>query len=178
MDFLFHETGFSSNLAPMQISIRCPHCSTELSFEDLSQDESPCPKCSQIIRLRITPMMREKNVIDHCVLCGLEKLYTQKDFNRVLGASIFAGAAVLSLILYGYNNVVTAFLILGAAAAIDYLLYLALPEVTICYRCHSQYRRVSPNPSNAEFELALAEKYDPKDKSALAENPAAEWHQH
>jgi hypothetical protein len=121
--------------------------------------------------------MKENNTVDHCVICGLDKLYTQKDFNRALGASIFVGAAIISLIFYGYSYVVTAFLVLGAAAAVDYLLYLALPMVTICYRCHSQYRNVSPNPSNSEFELALAEKYDPKDKRSGAENPAAEWRQ-
>ena len=121
--------------------------------------------------------MRKENTVDQCMICGLEKLYTQKDFNRTVGAAIFTAAAIVSLVLYGYNHVVSAFLVLGGAAAADYLLYLALPEVTICYRCHSQYRSVSPNPTNSEFELGLAEKYDPKDKQHGAENPAAEWKQ-
>ena len=122
--------------------------------------------------------MRKDNMVDQCAICGLEKLYIQKDFNRTLGASIFVGAAIISLIFYGYNYVVTAFLILGAAAAMDYLLYMALPEVTICYRCHSQYRDVSKNPEISGFELGLAERYDPKDKRPGAENPASEWQQH
>ncbi len=161
----------------MIISFRCPHCSTELTFEDLSQNESPCPQCGKVIRLGITERMRQDNVIDSCAICSLVKLYTQKDFNRTLGVSIFVGAAILSLVLYGYNHVVSAFAVLGAAAAADYLLYLALPEVTICYRCHSQYRRGSANPANQAFDLGLAEKYDPKDKRKNAENPAAEWKQ-
>lgn len=159
----------------MIISFRCPHCSTELSFDDLSQNESPCPSCGKVVPLRISERMRKDNVVDGCVICGLEKLYTQKDFNRTIGAMIFGGAAIVSLILYGKIHVIGAFLVLGGAAAADYLLYLALPEVTICYRCHSQYRGVSKNPANSEFELALAEKYDPKDKREGAENPAAEW---
>jgi uncharacterized protein (DUF983 family) len=159
----------------MVISFRCPHCSSELSFDDLSQKESPCPRCGKVIPLSITERMRSDGVVDQCVICGLERLYTQKDFNRTLGASIFVGAAIVSLILYGYNHVVAAFLVLGAAAAVDYLLYKALAEVTICYRCHTQYRGVKPNPENGEFELGLAEKYDPKDKRTGAENPAAEW---
>ena len=164
-------------LPNMIISFRCPQCSVELSFDDLSQAESPCPRCGRVIRLGITDEMRQRNMVRHCAICGLEKLYTQKDFNRVLGASIFVGAAIISLILYGYNHVVTSFLVLGGAAAADYLLYLALPEVTICYRCHSQYRHATPNPANTAFELGLAEKYDPKDKNRGAENPASEWHQ-
>ena len=121
--------------------------------------------------------MRRDNVIDGCAICGLKKLYTQKDFNRTLGATIFVAAAILSLALYGYNHVLAAFLVLGAAAAVDYLLYLGLPEVTICYRCHSQYRRVSDNSANEAFDLAIAEKYDPKDKRKNADNPSAEWKQ-
>ncbi len=27
----------------MKIQFLCPHCKHELEFEDLSQDESPCP---------------------------------------------------------------------------------------------------------------------------------------
>lgn len=163
------------NRPVMTISFRCPNCSTELSFEDLAHKESPCPQCNKIIHLSLTEPMRQKNIVDRCAICGLEKLYTQKDFNRTLGVSIFVGAAIASLILYGYNQVIAAFLVLGGAAAADYLLYLALPEVTICYRCHSQYRNVVPNSANEAFELGLAEKFDPKDKRPAAENPAAEW---
>lgn len=122
--------------------------------------------------------MKKDNLVDKCAICELDKLYTQKDFNRTLGACLFVGFAVLSLVLYGYNYVVSAFLVLGLAFAIDYILLKILPEVTICYRCHSQYRKVSPNAANEEFELGLAEKYDPLDKRVNAENPAAEWKQH
>ncbi len=161
----------------MMISFRCPHCYCELSFDDLSQDESPCPGCGKAIQLQISKKMRENNVVDKCVLCGLEKLYVQKDFNRTLGISIFLGAAIVSLIFYGYNQVITAFLVLAGAAAADYLLYVSLPEVTICYRCHSQYRGVSSNPANEAFELGLAEKYDPLDKHSTVNHPASEWKQ-
>lgn len=162
----------------MTISFRCPHCSTELSFRDLSLNQSPCPKCEKDIPLRLTDAMRTANIVDQCAICGLEKLYVQKDFNRTLGAGIFIAAAILSLIFYGKGFVVSSFLVLGAAAAADYLLYFMLGEVTVCYRCHSQYRGYARNPANEAFELGLAEKYDPLDKSKDAENPAAEWKQH
>ncbi len=48
-------------------------------------------------------------------------------------------AAVVSCRLYFYNRVWQAFAVLIGAAAVDYLLYRILPDVTICYRCHSQY---------------------------------------
>jgi hypothetical protein len=71
--------------------------------------------------------------------------------------------------------VYTSFLVLAAAAALDWTLYRVWSDVTICYRCHAQYRGVSLNPANKECDLGLVEKYDPLDKSAQAENPAAEW---
>jgi hypothetical protein len=162
----------------MLIAFRCPHCSSELNFDDLSLNESPCPRCEKPIQLKITEKMRKENLVDQCAICGLDKLYTQKDFNRTWGAAIFIGAAIISLILYGKSYVITSFMVLLGAAAADYLLYKALSEVTICYRCHSQYRQVGANTENGEFELGLAEKYDPKDKREGAENPAADWKQH
>lgn len=162
----------------MIISFRCPHCSAELSFTDLSRNQSPCPRCEKDIRLHVTEKMRQHNMVDQCAICELESLYVQKDFNRTLGVTIFISAALISLVFYGYNRVVASFLVLGGAVAVDYLLYIVLPEVTICYRCHSQYRGVSRNPANETFELGLAEKYDPKGKRVNADNPAAEWKQH
>ena len=162
----------------MVITFRCPHCKAELSFDDLSVNESPCPKCSQTIALHLTPKMREQNMVDQCAICELDKLYVQKDFNRTLGVSILAIAFTISMILWVRDWVYSAFLVIGAAAAIDWTLFKLWPDVTICYRCHAQYRAVTPNPENRECDLGLVEKYDPLDKSVHAENPAAEWKSH
>ena len=159
----------------MLITFRCPHCQTELSFDNLSVDQSPCPKCGQEIFLHITERMRTENVVDQCAICQLDKLYVQKDFNRTLGVCLLIAAALISYILWLKDWVYSAFLVLGAAVAADYLLFKIWPELTLCYRCHAQYRAVNPNPENKECELGLVEKYDPLDKRAEAENPAAEW---
>jgi hypothetical protein len=83
---------------------------------------------------------------------------------------------MVSLVLYGFNLVWQAMAVLLGCAVVDALLYKLLPEVTICYKCQSQYRQVSPNPAVQPFELGLAEKFDPLDKQKGAENPAADWH--
>ncbi|MBV9464221.1 MAG: hypothetical protein JO317_08345 [Verrucomicrobiae bacterium] len=164
----------------MVITFRCPNedCRAELSFEDLSADRSPCPKCGREIQLHLTERMRHENVVDRCAICELDKLYVQKDFNRALGVSILGGAAALSFALWVKDWVYTAFLVIGAAAALDFILFRIWPEVTICYRCHAQYRASSPNPENKACDLGLVEKYDPLDKRAGAANPAAEWKSH
>ncbi len=159
----------------MKISFRCPHCRQELEFEELSQSEAPCPVCSRPIALRISERMRRDNQVEHCAICGCPKLYVQKDFNRTLGVSIFAAGAVLFLLCAWKNRLVEGTLVWALFVVADGLLYKFLPNVTICYRCHAQYREVAPNPDNQAFELGLAEKYDPLDKRAGADNPAAEW---
>ena len=157
------------------ISFRCPHCKGELAFDDLSQDESPCPLCGQPIRLRITERMRRDNAVDRCAVCDCNKVYVQKDFNRSLGVSIFLAGALLFLLCAWKNRLVEGTLVWAAFVAADALLYKFLPDVTICYKCYAQYRQFAPNSDNQSFELGLAEKYDPLDKHTGAENPAAEW---
>ena len=161
----------------MRISFRCSHCKSELSFEDLSHDESPCPKCGKDIALYINAAMRERNEVGHCAICNCPSVYRQKDFNRTFGVILFGLAAVACLILVSKNLVFWGYGILVGTAAVDMLLYKLLPEVIICYRCHAQYRDFAPSPAVAPFELGLAEKYDPIDKKPAAENPAAEWKQ-
>ena len=159
----------------MKIWFLCPHCKHELNFEDLSQDAAPCPVCEKSIALRISERTRKDNVVEHCLICDCPQVYVQKDFNRTLGVSIFVAGAILFLICAWFNRLVEGTLVWAAFTVADALLYKYLPNVTICYKCHSQYREFNENPANTAFELGLAEKYDPLDKRAGAENPAAEW---
>lgn len=142
---------------------------------DPTGDMGTCPGCGRGHPLRLTDPLRRANAIPHCVVCDCPKVYTQKDFNRTLGVGIFVAGAVVSLVLYGFDLIWQAMAVLLGCAVVDAVLYKLLPEVTICYKCHAQYRQVNPHPANAPFELGLAEKFDPLDKRAGAENPAAHW---
>ncbi len=161
----------------MEITFRCPNCRSELSFDDLSKDSSPCPRCGHQIALRVTEKMRTENRVEHCAICGLDKLYEQKDFNRTFGVLLFLLAAVICVGLCWKNLVLWGYGVLVLAAAIDFVLSRCLPNVVICYRCHSQYRKYSASSQVPAFELGLLEKYDPLDKQATAKNPAAGWKQ-
>jgi hypothetical protein len=130
--------------------------------------------CEKPIPLHITDRMRRENLVERCAICA-GKVYVQKDFNRTLGVSIFVAGAIIFLVLAWKNRLVEGTLVWAAFALADGLLYKFLPDVTICYKCYAQYRQFTPNPANEAFELGLAEKYDPLDKRAAAENPAAEW---
>lgn len=122
--------------------------------------------------------MRERNQVEHCAICNCPSVYLQKDFNRNFGFGIIVVTAIICMIMaLQFNWVWQAYTLLFAVVAADMLLYKLLPDVIICYRCHTQYRGFSRSPAAAPFELGLAEKYDPIDKKPAAENPAAEWKQ-
>ncbi|MCG3149926.1 MAG: hypothetical protein PCFJNLEI_03393 [Verrucomicrobiae bacterium] len=128
-----------------------------------------------MIPLRISDRTRRENVVEHCLICDCPQVYVQKDFNRTVGVSIFIAGAILFLICAWFNRLIEGTLVWAVFTVADALLYKFLPNVTICYKCQAQYRDFSENPNNTAFELGLAEKYDPLDKNAGAENPAAEW---
>lgn len=161
----------------MEITFRCPQCKSELNFDDLSKESSPCPMCSKDIPLKITEKMRKENIVDQCAICGLDKLYEQKDFNRAFGITLFIVAAIACVILCWKNLVIWGYGVLVLAAIVDFVLYKFLSNVVICYRCSSQYRKYSTKSEVPQFELGLLEKYNPLDKREGAENPAADWKQ-
>ena len=162
----------------MEISILCSQCGRQIEFDNLTETGSRCPVCDQPIRLRVTERMRRDNVVDRCAVCDCHKVYVQKDFNRTLGISIFAAGATLFLICAWFNRLVEGTLVWAVFVVADALLYKFLPDVTICYKCHAQYRGFASNSDNQAFELGLAEKFDPLDKRPRAENPGAEWKGH
>ena len=142
----------------MKIQFLCPHCKHELEFEDLSQDESPCPLCQKTIRLRITERMRRDNMVDHCAVCDCNTVYVQKDFNRTLGVSIFVAGAILFLLCAWKNRLVEGTLVWAAFVLADGLLYKFLPDVTICYKCYAQYREVALEPGQSAVRIGSRRK--------------------
>ena len=46
-----------------------------------------------------------------------------------------------------------------ASAAVDFLLYLMVADVTVCYACHAVYRGFPRNPQHSAFDLKELEKY-------------------
>ena len=51
-----------------------------------------------------------------------------------------------------------AFVLLAAAVA-DFVLYVIVPKITVCYRCRAEFRDVPLNPEHGGYELAVGEKY-------------------
>jgi hypothetical protein len=82
-----------------------------------------------------------------------------KDFPHWLGMLLLAGACVAFLITnYLYRQWLAWGILLGSAL-IDGLLYLAVGDVIVCYRCGAQHRRLVPNPQCGPYELSIGERY-------------------
>jgi hypothetical protein len=90
-----------------------------------------------------------------------EDLYIQKDFPPAVGLAIVGAQIAISTIFWYYEMPIATYAVLLAAALLDWLLYHALGDVTICYRCASQIRGTGANPGERlqPFDLAIGERY-------------------
>ena len=101
-----------------------------------------------------------QETVNACPECGCRDLFVRKDFPQRTGLAVVVAAGVAFVVLAASRA--TFYLgvwVLVAAAAVDALLYLFVPRVTVCYRCHATLRGVPPNLAHGPFELAVAEKY-------------------
>jgi hypothetical protein len=95
-----------------------------------------------------------------CPKCGCREMFLRKDFPQKLGLAIVVVAAVAFLVLAASRAwFYLGALVLLAAVAVDAVLYLVVPKITVCYRCRAEFRDVPVNPAHGGFELAVGEKY-------------------
>ena len=133
-----------------EITFRCPACQGEAVCA--LDGRGACRACGAQPTLGVPTSWAESRTVDGCPACGGALLYVQRDFNQKAGLAVVVLGAVLAPF--------TAYLSLVAAALIDAGLYLLLPEITICYRCHAHFRGFRRNPAHHAFDLHLAEQYD------------------
>jgi hypothetical protein len=97
--------------------------------------------------------------IHRCVVCCGTDLFVRKDFPQRLGVSIVILGFAVSCVTWYYHQVILTFGVLFATALLDVLLYLLMPDLLECYRCHAQYRGVANLGQHAPFALETHEKY-------------------
>ncbi len=140
------------SVAEEQVAFSCPHCQAPITHPLSATSELTCPECTQDVTLRIEGIQPATRQIQHCVRCGSELLYVQKDFNRNLGIAIVIVGAVLSFWTYGIS--------LAVAAAVDFVLYQILGDVTVCYRCEAIHRGFAENPLHSAYDIHVAEQFE------------------
>jgi hypothetical protein len=141
----------------MDILAKCPKCDAGLP---VPADEAPaaikCGRCGHDIPLTLTQALREDRAVDGCAVCGGADFYTRKDFDPKVGLTVVVIGAAISAVFYWYERDLIAYSILGGAALIDLVVYGRLKDLTVCYRCHSEYRGAYKRTAPA-FDLHTAD---------------------
>ena len=141
----------------MQIIAKCPKCDAGLPVE---ANQAPaaitCGRCGREMPLEWTDALRADRAADRCPVCGGGDFYVRKDFDPKVGLGVVILGALISAGFYWYDRDLIAYSILGAAALIDLAIYGRLTSLTICYRCHSEFRGALEHKA-AAFDLHIAD---------------------
>jgi hypothetical protein len=141
----------------MDIVAKCPKCDAGLPVA--AGDAPPaikCGRCGREIPLSVTDAVREDRAVDACPVCAGGDFYTRKDFDPKLGLTVVIIGALVSAGFYWFGRDLIAYSILAAAVFVDLIVYGRLKEVTVCYRCHSEFRGAYPRTAPA-FDLHTAD---------------------
>ena len=103
-----------------------------------------------------SPAVRADEAVDTCAVCAGGDFYVRKDFNPKIGLTIVIIGAGISAIFYWFKRDFIAYSILAFATLIDLVIYGRLKEVTVCYRCHSEFRGAYKRTAPA-FDLHTAD---------------------
>lgn len=99
-----------------------------------------CGRCGRDIPLNISDALRADRRVDRCPVCSGSDFYTRKDFDPKVGLTVVVIGAGISAGFYWFGRDLIAYGILAAAVLIDLVVYQRLKEVTVCYRCHTEFR--------------------------------------
>jgi len=146
----------------MVIRARCPgpDCRRWLETAPPGAGESAvkCPHCLRDLPLTACDADAE-GPIAQCAVCGGREFFLRKDFPQKLGLAIVILFAVVASVFYYFRIVAATYAALAVPVMIDAVVYLVVGQVTVCYRCRAEYRRVGYNQHHANFDLATSEKY-------------------
>ncbi len=95
-----------------------------------------------------------------CLHCGNAELYIKKDVPQQIGCAVVLAAVALATAGYAWWDFFGAFVVFAAVALLDFLIYRRLGSVTVCYRCHAEFRRFPANPEHRPFDMHRAEEYE------------------
>jgi hypothetical protein len=141
----------------MEIVARCPQCDAGLP---VSVADAPpvikCGRCGREMPLAFSDDVRADRIVDRCPVCTGSDFYIRKDFDPKVGVTVVIIGALISASFYWVGRDFIAYSILGSAALIDLVVYGRLKDVTVCYRCHTEFRG-SYTRSAAAFDLHTAD---------------------
>lgn len=142
----------------MQIKFDCPKC-LKTSRQEVTESclKVLCAHCSW--SRPIGESDRNGDRPKHCLVCGCNDIWRQKDFSPRLGVAIVALGIILSTAAMIYMQPELSLGILMAFALADMILYVVMADCLVCYRCHARYRKIASLQDGEAFDLEIHERY-------------------
>jgi hypothetical protein len=144
----------------MQVVARCPKCDAGLPVDAADAPGAiKCGRCGREIALDVTEAVRTDRAVDRCPVCSGADFYRRKDFDPKLGLAVVVTGALISAVFYFFDRDLIAYSILAGAALIDLVVYSRLKDITVCYRCHTEFRGAYRRTAGA-FDLHTADELE------------------
>jgi hypothetical protein len=141
----------------LHILAKCPNCGAGLPLRgDEAAAAIKCGGCGRDIPLNITDAVRLDRAVDRCPVCDGADFYGRKDFDPTLGLAVVIAGALISGVFYWFGRDLIAYSILAGAALIDLVVYGRLKDLTVCYRCQTEFRGAGARGA-AVFDLHTAD---------------------
>ena len=141
----------------MNIVAKCPQCDAGLPVS--AADAPPaikCGGCGREIALAVSEPVRTGKGLDRCPVCGGADFYGRKDFDPKVGLTVVIIGIVISATFYWFKRDLIAYSILAGATLVDLFIYGRLKDLSVCYRCHTEFRGPEARNSPA-FDLHTAD---------------------
>lgn len=159
----------------MNVTFACPRCEQPARVEiDPAQSEYACPRCQQVIHVPAGAI--DEGRVRRCLACPSTDLYLRKDFPQRLGVALVVLGFAASTVAWGFGRPILTFAILFATALVDVVLYLAVPNALMCYRCGAQYRGLPGLDGYEGFHLETHERYRQQRMRLAEQKKAAATH--
>jgi hypothetical protein len=125
----------------VEVLAKCPKCDAGLPVGAADAPAAiTCGGCGRDIALHVTDALRADRIVDRCPVCEGADFYIRKDFDPKVGLTVVIVGALISAGFYWFGRDLIAYSILACAALVDLVVYGRLKDLTVCYRCHSEFR--------------------------------------
>jgi hypothetical protein len=141
----------------MQVVAKCPKCDAGLPVGAADAPAAvTCGGCGGNVPLDLSDAVRRDIAVDRCPVCSGGDFYIRKDFDPKLGLTVVIIGAAISAVFYWFKMDLVAYGVLGGAALLDLAMYGRLKVLTVCYRCHTEFRGDYPRTA-VGFDLHTAD---------------------
>ena len=144
----------------MDVTLKCPSCESRLPVAvEGSAEQITCGRCGRAISLAFTQALRGDRAVDVCPVCEGADFYIRKDFDPKLGVTVIIIGVLVSAGFYGFGMDLVAYGVLAGVVLLDFVIYQRLGDLTVCYRCHTEFRGAYRRTASA-FDLHTADELE------------------